>query len=256
MDLATLAGLVSGLIIIFVAIILDGDIGTFINVSGLMIVVGGTVSATLIKFPLADMVKSFKIGIRIAFKNSTDDPQALYDMAIEMAGMVRKNGLLALEGFKVDNDMFARGIMMATDGHDLDTIKDTLNRTTNMNIAEQTKGEMMFRGIGDTAPAFGMIGTLIGLVQMLANLDDPASIGPAMAIAMLTTFYGALMANLIALPMADKLFTKTQQDKLTREQIIDSVLLIQQQKSPAILQEVLSVYVGGKKPDDDDAGGA
>jgi chemotaxis protein MotA len=250
MDLATLAGLVSGLIVIVVAILLDGDLGTFVNVPGLMIVLGGTIAATLIKVTLKDMVQSFKTGLRIAFKNSTDDPQALYDMAIEMAGMVRKNGLLALEGYKIDNEMFARGILMATDGHDLDTIRDTMNRTMNMQIADQTKGELMFRGIGDTAPAFGMIGTLIGLVQMLANLDDPAAIGPAMAIAMLTTFYGALTANLVALPIAEKLFAKTQTDKRTREQIIDSVLLIQQQKSPAILQEVLSVYIGGKPPEE------
>ena len=98
-----------------------------------------------------------------------------------------------------------RGIRMCTDGLNREVIENTINRELTMGIIQQEKGERIFRGIGDSAPAFGMIGTLVGLVQMLANLDDPAAIGPAMAIAMLTTFYGAFIANLIALPLADKL---------------------------------------------------
>ncbi|MHC8509106.1 MAG: MotA/TolQ/ExbB proton channel family protein [Rhodospirillales bacterium] len=245
MDLATLAGLISGLVVIVVAILLDSGLGTFVNVPGLMVVIGGTVAATLIKFTLKDMVASFKAGISIAFKNSTDDPQQLYDIALEMAALVRKQGLLSLENHKIDNSLFAGGVRMAIDGHDLETIRNTLNRTVNMQISVQTKGERIFRGIGDTAPAFGMIGTLIGLVQMLANLDDPSKIGPAMAIAMLTTFYGALIANLAAIPIAEKLAARTEQDRLTREQIVDSVLLIQQQKSPSVLEQVLGVYLTG-----------
>lgn len=243
MDLATLAGLVSGIAVIVVAILLDSGLGTFVNVPGLMVVIGGTTAATLIKFTLKDMIGSFKLGLKTAFSNKAEDPRQLYDMALALAAMVRKKGLLSIENQKISNDLFARGVQMATDGYDSEILRNTLDRTVAMQIDEQTKGERIFRGIGDTAPAFGMIGTLIGLVQMLANLDDPSKIGPAMAIAMLTTFYGALIANLAAIPIAEKLAAKTRLDRQTREQIVESVLLIQQQKSPTVLEQMLGIYL-------------
>jgi len=243
MDITTIAGIVAGLAVIVVAILIDGDLGSFINAPGVMIVFGGTLSATLVKFPLKEMIASLKIGMKVAIQNSKNDPQYIYEKALEMSGLVRKGGLLALENVEIENELFKRGIGMCTDGHNLDVIRSTIDREVVMNIQQQEMGETFWRGIGDMAPAWGMIGTLVGLVQMLANLDDPAAIGPAMAIAMLTTFYGAVIANLIAIPLADKLGIKTEFDRMTHELIVESVVQIQQNQSPAAMGEILSAFL-------------
>ncbi len=251
MDIATIAGIVSGIAVIGGAIVAGGDPMGFVDLPSAMIVFGGTTAATLIKFPMSDLMTALKTGISVGFKNPPSDPQSIYDKAIEMSGIVRKNGLLGLESVKIEHELFARGIRMCTDGLSHEVIEATINRELTMGILKQEKGELIFRGIGDAAPAFGMIGTLVGLVQMLANLDDPAAIGPAMAIAMLTTFYGAFIANLIALPLADKLAFKTEQDRLGRELVVESVLQIQQQQNPNVMEEILKAYLpvsggGGK----------
>jgi chemotaxis protein MotA len=259
MDITTIIGIVAGLVVIVVAILLDGEITAFINVPGIAIVFGGTLSATLVKFPMKDFIASLKIGISIAMKNSRNDPHYIYDKSIEMAGLVRSGGLLALESIKLENELFQRGIGMCTDGHNLDVIRATIDREVIVALDKQEMGENFWRGVGDLAPAWGMIGTLIGLVQMLASLDDPAAIGPAMAIAMLTTFYGAVIANLVALPLADKLAIKTDSDRRVQELIVESIVQIQQNTSPTALAEVLSAFIptGGKsgKDDADDGGG-
>lgn len=243
MDITTIVGIVAGLVVICIAIVLDGDLGSFVNAPGSMIVIGGTLSATMVKFPLKQMIASMKVGFKVAIKNSKNDPQYIYEKALELSALVRKNGLLALESVKVENELFQRGIGMCSDGHNLEIIRATIDREVVMNIQQQEMGETLWRGIGDMAPAWGMIGTLVGLVQMLANLDDPAAIGPAMAIAMLTTFYGAVIANLIAIPLAAKLEIKTEFDRMTHELIVESVVQLQQNQSPVAMAEILSAYL-------------
>ncbi|MGB0670747.1 MAG: MotA/TolQ/ExbB proton channel family protein [Rhodospirillales bacterium] len=247
MDIATLLGTILGMGIIGAAIVVGGNAGVFINVPSLLIVVGGTICATLIKFPMKDVFKSFKMGSGIAFKMSRDDPVYIYEQALEMGGIVRKNGLLGLETVTVDNELFQRGIRLCTDGHALEVVRETLTREINTSIQDTDAAEAMFRGIGDSAPAFGMIGTLVGLVQMLSALDDPASIGPAMAVAMLTTFYGAVIANMIALPMADKMALKSSQTKLTKDLIVESVTQIHGSQNPSVMSEILSAYLPANK---------
>ncbi len=252
MDLATLVGMVLGLVIIVASIMLGGDLGAFINVPSLAVVCGGTAAATFIKFPLSDFMKVMKRAVGISFKNSQDDPRYIFDQAIDMATTVRKNGLLGLENVSVDNELFQRGIAMCLDGHNVDIIRDSITREVDIAVQLDELGETMFRGIGDAAPAFGMIGTLIGLVQMLGNLDDPASIGPAMAVAMLTTFYGAVIANLFAIPMADKMAVKAEQTANTKSLIIESVCQIHASQNPNVLKELLGVYLPGGAPKDEE----
>ncbi|WP_028879975.1 MotA/TolQ/ExbB proton channel family protein [Terasakiella pusilla] len=252
MDLATLIGIVLGLVIIVASIMMGGDIGSFINIPSIAVVFGGTAAATLVKFPLKDCIAALKIGGKIAFKNTADDPRSVYDIAIELAGIVRQKGLLGLESVQIENELMARGIRMCVDGMDGTVIKESITKEVDMAIKTEMAGESFWRGIGDMAPAFGMIGTLIGLVQMLANLSDPAAIGPAMAIAMLTTFYGAVLANLIAIPLADKLEIKIDNTKNTRALIIESVMQIHASQNPMVLQELLGVYLPGGKPAEDE----
>lgn len=252
MDLATLIGIVIGLIIIVVSIMIGGDIGSFINIPSILVVFGGTIAATLVKFPISDCIAALKIGGKIAFKNSPDDPRSVYDMAIELAGIVRQKGLLGLESVTIENELMGRGIRMCVDGMAAEVIKESVTKEVDMAIKAEMAGESFWRGIGDMAPAFGMIGTLIGLVQMLANLSDPAAIGPAMAVAMLTTFYGAVLANLVAIPLADKLEIKIENTKNTRALIIESVMQIHASQNPMVLKELLGVYLPGGAPKDEE----
>ncbi|MEQ5776583.1 MULTISPECIES: motility protein A [unclassified Thalassospira] len=254
MDIATLVGIIAGTGVIVGAIMLGGSLGAFVDVPSIMVVFGGTAAATLIKFPMRDVVKSMKTGIGIAFKNPKEDPQSIYEKAMELSALVRKNGLLGLESVEIENEVMKRGIRMCVDGHNGDVIRSSISSEVAKSIQRDELGELMFRGIGDTAPAFGMIGTLVGLVQMLANLSDPDAIGPAMAIAMLTTFYGAVLANLIALPIADKLALKVEQLRNTKELIVESVVQIQASQSPMVMKEILGPYLPGGIPVDDGAG--
>ncbi|WP_460018574.1 MotA/TolQ/ExbB proton channel family protein [Magnetospira thiophila] len=233
----------AGFTLIVVAIMLGGDLGSFINVPSLMIVFGGTISAVLIKMPLNVVGGAFKTGLSIGFKMSKTDSLVLVQKSLEMAELVRKNGLLALESLEIENDFFKRGIQLCTDGHNIDVIKATIDTEVNLTIARQSISETMFRGIGDTAPAFGMIGTLVGLVQMLSNMDDPKTIGPAMAVAMLTTFYGAVIANVFAIPLADKMALKNNADRDNHELIVQSIIQIHGNQSPMALKEILAVYL-------------
>ncbi len=250
MDIATLIGIIAGMAVIVGAIFMGGSLGAFVDVPSIMVVFGGTIAATLIKFPMRDVMKSMKTGIGIAFKNPKEDPQSIYDKAMELSALVRKNGLLGLESVEIENDVMKRGIRMCVDGHSGEVVRSSVSAEVAKSIQRDELGELMFRGIGETAPAFGMIGTLVGLVQMLANLSDPAAIGPAMAIAMLTTFYGAVLANLIAIPIADKLALKVEQLRNTKELIVESVVQIQASQSPLVMKEILGPYLPGGIPAD------
>jgi chemotaxis protein MotA len=243
MDIATLIGLIFGLAVIGIAIATGGDVGLFVNLPGILIVLGGTLAATLIKFRLVDMISAFALGMRTAFREVASDPNKIYKDVLEMAAAARKSGVLALQDFKIDNALLRLGIRLVVDGHSADNVRHILDQEINQMLICQEKGETMFRGIGDSAPAFGMIGTLVGLVQMLANLSDPGNIGPAMAVALLTTFYGALIANLIAIPIADKLAAKTTQDRIVNDLVFESVMLIHQRQGPQVIAETLAAFL-------------
>lgn len=171
---------------------------------GILIVLGGTIAATLIKFRLSDMLSAFALASRMAFLDKGTSAAEIYDQVLFMASESRKKGPLVLQDMKIENDLLRQGIRLIVDGYSLENTRHIIREEAHQMMMRQERGETLFRGIGDSAPAFGMIGTLVGLVQMLAKLDDPANIGPAMAVALLTTFYGALIANLIAIPQPDQ----------------------------------------------------
>ena len=221
MDIATLIGIIAGTGVIVGAILIGGNLGAFVDVPSVMVVFGGTAAATLIKFPMRDVVKSLKIGVSIAFKNPKEDPLSIYEKAIELSTIVRKDGLLGLETAEIENSIMARGIRMCVDGHSGEVIRSSISSEVEKSIQNDELGELMFRGIG-----------------------------PAMAIAMLTTFYGAVLANLFALPIADKLALKVEQLKNTKELIVESVVQIQSSQSPMVMKEILGPYLPGGIPVD------
>jgi chemotaxis protein MotA len=242
MDLATLIGLVGALGVIGAAIVVGGEPGSFVDVPSILIVVGGTFMAVLIKFPLAQFLGAFKAAGR-AFRYRSDDPRKLIEQTVELAQVARKEGLLALESYEVDNPFLQQGIQLVADGHEPELVRKVLGQEIDLTIDRNEKGENVFRAIGDVAPAMGMIGTLIGLVQMLSNMDDPKKIGPAMAIALLTTLYGAVIANAIAIPIADKLANRTAEERLNRTLILEGLLSIQEGLNPRVIEELLKTYL-------------
>ena len=245
MDIGTLIGLISGVAVIVIAVLSGSDFWIFLNLPGFLIVIGGTFAATLIKFPIATFATALADGTKAAFIDRGDDSQALIRTAGELAEKVRKAGLLSLEDEPIENAFLRRGIKMCVDGGSPQFIHKVLTTDMTQTIRREEVGERIFRSVGDSAPAFGLIGTLVGLAQMLNDMGDPATVGPAMAVALLTTLYGALIAHLIAIPIADKLQTKALHDRNIHALIIDSVLSIQKGENPRVLDELLGVYVRG-----------
>ena len=249
MDLATLIGIIAAFGVIIGSIVLGGSAGTFVNVPSLVIVIGGTFAVTLMQISLKQFLGSFKIAIR-AFLNKITQPNVLIAEAVDLADTARKEGLLALEGRKISDPFLKTGVRMCIDGHASDIIHKMLSKEINLTLEREKTGAKMFKSIGDAAPAMGMIGTLIGLVQMLSNMSDPKSIGPAMAVALLTTLYGAVIANAVALPIAEKLNGLSSAETLNKKLILESIAAIQEGTNPRILKQMLVAYLPEEQRED------
>jgi chemotaxis protein MotA len=250
-DIATLIGLLGGFGIIIGAIASGGDMMLFFNVPSLLIVVGGTFMVTLMQVSLGDFLGSFGIAMK-AFFYKTDDPKKLIEEAVQLADVARKNGLLALEGQEIGNDFLKQGVDLCVDGHDPGLVNKLLTKDIDLTIQRHDVGQRMFKNMATMAPAMGMIGTLVGLVQMLANMSDPASIGPAMAVALLTTLYGAIIANVFAQPMSDKLARASHMEKTNKSLIIETISGIQEGMNPRVLEQLLNTYLpSSKRPKDE-----
>ena len=246
MDLATLIGLVGAIGCIVAAILMGGEIGMFINPPSIMIVFAGTLMVVLMKFPLANMLGAFGVAIK-AFLHKAQQPSEIIEQSIELANVARKEGLLGLENVEVENEFLAKGVTMVVDGNSPELVNKILSKEISLSIERNETGLSIFKAIGDVAPAMGMIGTLIGLVQMMSNMSDPKAIGPAMAIALLTTLYGAIIANVVALPIADKLAIRSDEERLTKSMILESISAIQEGLNPRMIEGLLNVYLPDNK---------
>jgi chemotaxis protein MotA len=245
MDLATIIGLISGTILILISILIGGSALVFVNTPGLLIVVGGTLAATFIKFTMTDVIGSIKVAMK-AFLVKKEDPENIIDEMVEYTRIAKKEGLIALEKENPSDPFAIKALRYLSDGYDESMIADMLNKDIRLMRQRHATGQKVFRGMGDSAPAFGMVGTLIGLVQMLSSMDDPASIGPAMAVALLTTLYGAVIANLIALPIADKLALRSEQEQLNKRIIAEAAIAINRGVAPMVLEESLKIFLSPK----------
>ncbi len=246
MDLATPLGIVGAFGIVLAAVFLGGSFGQFVDVPSILIVFGGGLAATLIRFQLSDIIGAFIIGTKAALAGRNISPRDLISEITNLSEIVRKSGPLGLENVDVSDPILAKGVQYVADGYELDFIRESMERERDLQLSRISEGQRVFKALGDSAPAFGMIGTLIGLVQMLANMDDPAAIGPSMAVALLTTLYGALVSNIICLPLVDKLASKFDVDDLNQTLIIDGVCQIRESKSPALIREMLVAYLPDK----------
>jgi len=243
LDLATIIGMVVGGSVIIIAILLGGSFGAFVDMPSMLIVIGGGMAATLIRFPLAGVMVAFQTGGKVAFTHTKVESRELIDKIAEMGDIVRRAGPLGLESVEIDEPNLAKGAQMIADGYDGSFIRESMELARDQYLTRLMEGQRVFKSLGDAAPAFGMIGTLVGLVQMLGNMDDPSAIGPSMAVALLTTLYGAVISNLICLPVADKLTAKLGFEEINQTLIIDGVMSVRDGKSPALIREMLVAYL-------------
>lgn len=245
MDLATIIGLISGSLLIFISILIGGSAGLFFNVPGLLIVGGGTIAATFIKFKMTDVIGSISVAMK-AFLHKMESPEDIISEMVNFTRIAKKEGLIALEKESPSDEFSAKALRYLSDGYDEGLIEDMLNKDIRLTLQRHATGQNVFKGMGDAAPAFGMIGTLIGLVQMLASMEDPSTIGPAMAVALLTTLYGAVIANLVCLPLADKLALNSEKEKLNKSIILEAAIAINRGVSPMVLEESLKIFLSPK----------
>ncbi|WP_166837886.1 flagellar motor protein PomA [Rheinheimera pleomorphica] len=248
MDLATLVGMLGAIGFVVMAMILgsSGAPGMFADTVSVLIVFGGSIFVVISKFTLGQFFGAGKVAAK-AFIFKIEAPEELIEKAVQLADSARKGGFLALEEAEIPNAFMQKGVNMLVDGHDADVVRATLLKDISLTEKRHETGIAIFKSLGDVAPAMGMIGTLIGLVAMLSNMDDPKAIGPAMAVALLTTLYGAFIANIIAIPLADKLAIRNQQEKQNNQLILDAILGIQDGQNPKVIEGILRNYLAQGK---------
>lgn len=231
-----------GFALIIVSILLDGSIGSFINIPGLLIVVGGTVAATLIAENMSNVITSFKIAMKTFFNKPVAIDETIKTLS-ELAVVVRKEGLLALENQEITDPYLAKGVRLAVDGIPPEEIKATLKAELTSLKDRHARGKKMFAFMCATAPSMGMVGTLIGLVNMLKNMSDPSAIGPAMAVALLTTFYGAVLAFVIFGPFSEKLGMRSKEETANMAVILEGLDSVLKGENARIVQEKLEGFL-------------
>ena len=252
MDIATGLGLLAGVAWSCLVILMGGDLQMFVSEHAAIIIFGGSFAATLIRFPLSSILHGLPLGAKFAFTMRRMTQRELVDEIAGLAEIARKQGPIGLEKVETDDPFLAKGIRFVADGYDADFIRDNLERDRDNFLTHLDEGQKIYRAIGDCAPAFGMIGTLIGMVQMFANMTDPSKLGPFMATRAAGDALRRAVANLFCLPIADKLHLKLVDEEINRTLIIDGILMIREAKSPTLVREMLLAYLPEKHRHDEE----
>lgn len=248
MEIGFIIGMVGGAICTVLCIFLAGDnqisaITSFIDAPSFMIVIGGAVTATISATPLPEFIGSLKAVSQIIKPKDVNPVNAIKDI-IELANVARKEGLLALDDKSADMDQFLRkGIMLVVDGTDQELVRNVLETEISFIESRHKAMASVWELMAAQFPAWGMIGTLVGLVMMLQNMDDPSSIGPKMAVAIITTFYGSLFANWFAAPIEKKMKNYSGQELLSKEIVVEGILSIAAGENPRMIEEKLKVFI-------------
>ena len=247
MDITTLIGIVVAFGLVIISILMGGDGTWFINYPSLMIVLGGTTGATLLAYPLKDVLSVINVAKNVFLHRSQLASQLIPLMA-GFAKKARQDGILSFESQlkDIEDSFLVKGIQMAIDGMESSAIEEVMT-TEIIYLGERHKlGSEIFTTMGTFAPAVGMLGTIIGLVQMLMQMEDPSQIGAPMAVALLTTFYGTLLANLLFLPVAGKLKTRSKQEVLIKQMVLEGVISIQSGDNHRIVEQKLKAFLAPK----------
>ena len=246
MDIASLIGTVGGIALIVGSIMMGSEFSLFVNYPSIMIVVGGTLAGTLLTFNLEEVKQAFKAAIFV-FSHKKDDPNDMIATMLEICTVSRQQGLVALSKLKIDHPYLRKACNLIADGSDEDLIRDTMTIELDSMKARHFVVQDVFSKMGLYAPAFGMIGTLIGLVQMLNQLSDPDNIGPLMAVALLTTFYGSFLASMFFNPIAGKLKQRTLAEVLNLQIMFEGACAILESANPMMVYEKLSAFIPGRE---------
>lgn len=248
MDLATLIGMIVGIVCLIWSILLGGSIWSFWDVPSVIIVIGGGLCSTLIASKITEFAKLMKVVVKV-LGGKESRPQDTIRMLVELSLKARREGLLSLESDQenIDNDFLKQSLQLVVDGVEPEVIVDSMDLELENMKARHDKGSGLFKTMAAQFPAWGMIGTLIGLIQLLEALDDPSGIGPAMSVALVTTFYGSVLANFICTPIANKLSQKSKEEIQEKKMIIEGVLSIQAGENPRILEHKLKTFLSPKQ---------
>jgi chemotaxis protein MotA len=248
MDKATILGLVIGIGAIFGVIAMEGDVTAFVDIPGIAIIIAGSVGSTMIAFPMHSCM-SVPGTLMHVFKVKVPEARDEIRRLVDYATLSRREGVLALEpaAAEIRDPFLKRGLEMIIDKAPREKLEETLSIEITSLHERHTTGKKIFENLGAMAPAFGMVGTLIGLILMLGSLDDPSKIGSGMAVAMVTTFYGAFVSNLIFLPIATKLETRSKEEMQVRELTLQGLIGIIEGENPRALEARLKSYLAPKQ---------
>jgi chemotaxis protein MotA len=243
-DIATVIGIFSSVSLLIISINMGVGLGAFLDLPSLLIVVGGTACATMINYPLRDCLNTFSI-LKNAFVTQTTSMGDIITGFITFSAKARKEGLLSLETDidSVGDDFLQKGLQLTVDGLEPQAIVDILETEISFQESRHRLGADIFQAMGTFAPAFGMLGTLIGLISMLQQMDDPSSIGPAMSVALVTTFYGAILANVVFVPISGKLRARSKAETLVKELIVQGILALCRGDNPRIIEQKLHAFI-------------
>lgn len=244
MDISTIIGLILGAIFLVWGIMESGLISSYWDFASVMITLGGTFASTLASYPMKNFLSTVNV-VKKAFVYKEVFPDEVIGEIINLANIARKEGLLALEEYAEDlqDDFLKKGIMLIVDGTDPELVRNILETELTFLEERHTEGQSIFETMASFAPAFGMIGTLIGLINMLRTIDDTSSIGPNMSVALVTTFYGSVLANAVFLPLANKLKVRSKSEILVKELMVEGLLSIQAGENPRIIEEKLKTFI-------------
>lgn len=245
MEFSTVLGLVIGFLMMFVAYLMEGgDLAGLMQPTAAMIVFGGTLGAALVSFPLKEM-RNFPTMFLLTFKKNDLEPHILIPQLVRYAEKARKEGLLALEADVADagDDFLQKGMQMVSDGIEMNTVREMLETELSFIASRHAAGFGIFEAMGGYSPTMGIIGTVLGLISVLSNLDDVSTLGPKIALAFVATLYGVAFANLLWLPLASKLKRKSEEEILVRELMLAGILSIQAGDNPQIVEEKLKSYL-------------
>ena len=246
MDIATIAGLVGAQVLVLGAMAMGGDMGMYVDIPSAVIVVGGAICGVLTRWPMA----GFIIGVTAVMKAITStipDPKEIIDKIVELADTARKGSILALEKVTIEEPFLAKAVKLMVDGYDPKVI-DELIELEIMNMTTRHKdGAAVMDNMGEAAPAFGMIGTVVGLIVIMANLSDPDKIGPGLAVALITTLYGSMVANMVFIPLGQKLKWRSREEQLNMAIVREGVASITKGENPRSIREKLESFLAGNQ---------
>ncbi len=244
MDIALLAGLGLSVILVLMGMLGGVPISTFINLPSALLTVGGSLGATIASLPLKTITGLGGV-MSAAMKGVTLDAVKLVTTLVNLAYRARKEGLLSLEEAisEIEDDFLKRGVQLVVDGVDPESVRGILEADIEAMQARHAMYKKIFDYWGELAPAYGMIGTIVGLIKMLKQLDDPSTIGPSMALALITTLYGSMVANIFMLPIGKKLAANDEIEASIRQMVVEGLLAIQAGENPRVLEERLKSFL-------------